>query len=323
MFQTNSNAALPSWDLTSRFCALRQEVQVLRGKPGGGGALSRDVDSGRGNSIEMIECRTSLIDNPLSVNEPLPRWYEGLLEVKDIVKNVSNQVDQIDNLHLRRRMRVFKDRNMTAMETDIRMMTTKILSDLKNANEIINHIKTERGARPNTSENRIQNAVMDNAIKAASKRVAEVTEVHYNIQDKYAKLHDMRDDTPSSNDLGIDEDVTSHVVGGVSADLQMMASVGNKVKERQIGQMVQNVEAVHQLFNDVADVVVEQGTMLDRIDYNIENVANNVEMGHGQLLISETKHKNRLSKRVIWGLAAWNMGCMLVIAFKMFLRLKK
>ncbi|KAE8697932.1 Syntaxin-42 [Hibiscus syriacus] len=54
-------------------------------------------------------------------------------------------------------------------------------------------------------------------------------------------------------------------------------------REREITQVVQSVNELAQMMKDLSALVIDQGTIVDRIDYNIQNVATSVEEGFKQL----------------------------------------
>ncbi|GFY89020.1 syntaxin of plants 41 [Actinidia rufa] len=54
-------------------------------------------------------------------------------------------------------------------------------------------------------------------------------------------------------------------------------------KEREIQQVVESVNELAQIMKDLSVLVIDQGTIVDRIDYNIQNVAASVEEGLKQL----------------------------------------
>ncbi|XP_068659493.1 syntaxin-43-like isoform X2 [Aristolochia californica] len=58
-------------------------------------------------------------------------------------------------------------------------------------------------------------------------------------------------------------------------------------REREIAQVVESVNDLAQIMKDLSVLVVDQGTIVDRIDYNIQNVAATVEEGFKQLQKAE------------------------------------
>lgn len=62
-------------------------------------------------------------------------------------------------------------------------------------------------------------------------------------------------------------------------------------REREIHQVVQSVNELAQIMKDLSVLVIDQGTIVDRIDYNIQTVAVSVEEGFKQLQKAERTQK--------------------------------
>ncbi|XP_077227435.1 tlg2p-like protein a isoform X1 [Tasmannia lanceolata] len=62
-------------------------------------------------------------------------------------------------------------------------------------------------------------------------------------------------------------------------------------REREITQVVESVNELAQIMKDLSVLVIDQGTIVDRIDYNIQNVAASVEEGYKQLQKAERTQK--------------------------------
>ncbi|XP_021280497.1 syntaxin-41-like isoform X4 [Herrania umbratica] len=62
-------------------------------------------------------------------------------------------------------------------------------------------------------------------------------------------------------------------------------------REREITQVVKSVNELAQIMKDLSVLVIDQGTIVDRIDYNIQNVATSVEEGFKQLQKAEQTQK--------------------------------
>ncbi|KAL9450354.1 hypothetical protein AB3S75_012148 [Citrus x aurantiifolia] len=62
-------------------------------------------------------------------------------------------------------------------------------------------------------------------------------------------------------------------------------------REREIQQVVVSVNELAQIMKDLSVLVIDQGTIVDRIDYNIQNVATTVDEGLKQLQKAERTQK--------------------------------
>lgn len=70
-------------------------------------------------------------------------------------------------------------------------------------------------------------------------------------------------------------------------------------REREIRQVVQSISDLNEIFRDLATMVVEQGTVLDRIDYNVEQSCVKTDEGLKQLQKAEQYQKKNRKMLVI------------------------
>jgi len=74
-------------------------------------------------------------------------------------------------------------------------------------------------------------------------------------------------------------------------------------REEEIRSVVQSITDLSEIFKDLSQIVVEQGTVLDRIDYNIEQAVVKTESGLQQLQKAETYQKKNRKMVFIFVLA--------------------
>jgi syntaxin 16 len=67
--------------------------------------------------------------------------------------------------------------------------------------------------------------------------------------------------------------------------MKQVAQMDDLVSQRQrdIKQIAKSINEIAAIFKDLAVLVIEQGTMLDRIDFNIEQTQHHVEVGFENL----------------------------------------
>ncbi|KAL0858035.1 hypothetical protein Bca101_063189 [Brassica carinata] len=63
-------------------------------------------------------------------------------------------------------------------------------------------------------------------------------------------------------------------------------------REKEIQQVVESVNELAQIMKDLSALVIDQGTIVDRIDYNIQNVASTVDDGLKQLQKAERTQRS-------------------------------
>jgi len=69
--------------------------------------------------------------------------------------------------------------------------------------------------------------------------------------------------------------------------------------EREMRNILSSVNALAEIFKDLSTLVIDQGTILDRIDYNIEQTDFEVERAKEQLVEAEKSQKSGMSKKII------------------------
>lgn len=71
-------------------------------------------------------------------------------------------------------------------------------------------------------------------------------------------------------------------------------------REREIDEIAQGIIELSDLFRDLQTMVIDQGTMLDRIDYNVESMASDVKEADKELKIAEGYQKKTTKRKIIF-----------------------
>ncbi|XP_073649239.1 syntaxin-16 isoform X6 [Tursiops truncatus] len=134
------------------------------------------------------------------------------------------------------------------------------------------------------------------------KWVDGVDEIQYDVgrikqkMKELASLHDQHLNRPTLDDSLEQEHAieitTQEITQGFTDD--QLALVGQSTlmvdaREREVGRIVQSICDLNEIFRDLGAMIAEQGTVLDRIDYNVEQSCIKTEDGLKQL------HKARLA----------------------------
>ena len=70
-------------------------------------------------------------------------------------------------------------------------------------------------------------------------------------------------------------------------------------RDEEITRIAKSIEELAQIFKELAVLVIDQGTILDRIDYNMESAVEHVKEGVKQLEKAEEHQKNAMSVKCI------------------------
>ncbi|KAJ4774994.1 Syntaxin [Rhynchospora pubera] len=107
----------------------------------------------------------------------------------------------------------------------------------------------------------------------------EAVDLEMNINGSTSRLDDVDDEF---GDVGFTE---------VQMSKLKKSEVFTREREREIEQVAESVNELAQIMKDLSVLVIDQGTIVDRIDYNIQNVASQVEEGYKQLQKAERTQK--------------------------------
>ena len=70
-------------------------------------------------------------------------------------------------------------------------------------------------------------------------------------------------------------------------------------RNTQLNNLLNSVTDLAELFKDMQSLVMEQGSILDRIDYNIDIASTNVTSGKNSIVKANEYHKNNCFRNVI------------------------
>jgi syntaxin 16 len=78
---------------------------------------------------------------------------------------------------------------------------------------------------------------------------------------------------------------------------------------------MQSITELANIFKELGTLVSDQGTILDRIDYNVEVAATHVDKGHGELVQTENYQKKAGKKMFIVLLIVIIIGLIFAVLF--------
>ncbi|KAI1482588.1 t-SNARE [Daldinia eschscholtzii] len=87
-------------------------------------------------------------------------------------------------------------------------------------------------------------------------------------------------------------------------------------REREIEDIAQGIIELSDLFRDLQTMVIDQGTMLDRIDYNVERMAADVKGADRELVVAAGYQKKTTKRKLILLLVLLIVGAIILLVLK-------
>ena len=87
-------------------------------------------------------------------------------------------------------------------------------------------------------------------------------------------------------------------------------------REKEIEEIAQGIIDLADLFRDLQTMVIDQGTLLDRIDYNVESMATDVKAAEKELTVASGYQKKTTKRKIILLLILVIVGMFILLLIK-------
>lgn len=88
-------------------------------------------------------------------------------------------------------------------------------------------------------------------------------------------------------------------------------------REREIEDIAQGIIELANIFQELQTMVIDQGSMLDRIDYNVERMATDVKEADKELKVASGYQKRSIKRKVMLLLAILIAGVFILLSLKL------
>ncbi|EPQ57539.1 t-SNARE [Gloeophyllum trabeum ATCC 11539] len=290
--RTSKHRASFQYDPADSFAGDDERQGLIAGSASGSGA-----QNGRGHVALDVE------------GEGLPpKWVDITEHVEEILADTKQKIATLDKLHAKHALPGFSDR--TAEEREIESLTNEITRNFRTAQTLIQRITAAPSASyppgPHTSEAR----AAKNVQRALAAKVQDMSGVFRKKQRVY--MEKLQGHAIKNQDLliasgtispplrgheamhSLDEDVQATALAHLPPDPALAT------RTRELHQLADSIAALADLFKDLSALVIDQGTLLDSVEYNIETAAARVEEGARELQVATRYQKNTGRRRCIF-----------------------
>lgn len=294
-----------SRNLTSIFLRYRHDRRTLRGSGKGEHVgqrlLNTDLERGTGEvALEM----TALP----------PQWVESAEEAKECVKQLREKLIQLTKAQQKRLLKIFGDDK--SPDKEVNSISSQISTLVRKCEQLIHQVKTRGGAALSGKDQEFRKNVQRNLaeqLQQLSRQFRTSQEDYMTEIKKRRKGGALFDDVVDSSsaravqDLGFSD--------GQLRELEDMEQSANQ-RTNEITQIASSISDLHTIFKELAVLVIDQGSILDRIDYNIEQVVAQSGEATEQLNKAQKAMKSNRAMRCILILVAINVILILILIVK-------
>jgi len=215
-------------------------------------------------------------------------------------------MELLGSLHASRVGTVFGN-DFDDMEAKIDEITRDITSKFRLTENLLHNVGSE------TRKSGGEEATMGkNVQRSLAKKLQELSIKFRQIQRKYlsdvqAQKSGVLTETESKFGINLNEREREYGLNKNQSPLADDLHEAVLSRDKEISQISKSIEELSAIFKELAVLVIDQGTILDRIDYNMESVVEHTKEGIQQLQTAERHQKS-----------ARPMKCIICLAFIIF-----
>jgi len=244
-----------------------------------------------------------------------PRWVDIQDEVTDLLADIAKKSSKLDKLHQKHVLPGFDDEDVKKQEeAEIEDLTQEITKGFHACQRAIQRIdRMAKESKQQGNESKGEETMARNIQISLAARVQEASGGFRKKQSTYLKklrtLGGMaspldRSSTPSQNpysdpsmmESDADKSFSQSTLQQTSQKLLTSNDAAIMQREREITDIAKGIIELADIFKDLQTMVIDQGTMLDRIDYNVERMTVNVKAADEELTVA-TGYQRRTTKR--------------------------
>ncbi|KAK8272177.1 hypothetical protein V6Z12_D11G313100 [Gossypium hirsutum] len=219
-----------------------------------------------------------------------PAWVDVSEEIASNVQRARVKMNELAKAHAKALMPSFGDGKED--QQNIEALTTEITNLLKKSEKKL--LQKLSAAGPSEDSNVRKNVqrqlatdLQNLSMELRKKQSTYLKCLRQQMEDAADLEMNLNGNRPKEEDDDLDDMIFSeHQMARLK-----QSEVYTVEREREIQQIVESVNELAQIMKDLSVLVIDQGTIVDRIDYNIQNVATTVEEGLKQLQKAERTQK--------------------------------
>jgi len=245
-----------------------------------------------------------------------PQWVDDVDAVHSVLAEITRLMGALTSMHASRVGSVF-GKDLDDMEGRIEAFTRDITDQFRRAERLLQRvgIATKRAG----GEEALIGA---NVQRSLAKQLQELSVEFRSKQRKY--LSDVQAQkgggvADSDARFGINLNADQNQDFGFSTQqLAVVDDLQEAVQSRdtEIAQIAKSIEELGSIFKELAVLVIDQGTILDRIDYNMEAVVEHTKEGIQQLERAESHQKSARPMKCIMSLLGLIAVLLMLLVWK-------
>ena len=241
-----------------------------------------------------------------------PKYMDIYEQCDNILKEFDIEFNKLKEEQQKRIVPNFNETESKLITQNIQMISNKMTQQLKKCKQSVKELKILL-ANSDIDEN-VKNNMCQNLLNrlAETSRALQINEERQ--LQKYQEFNGVGDSFFNINNY--DSIETNQTQNFRSIDTKKLDI--NKERNKEIDLIVKTVNELKEIFLDVSNLIIEQGTILDRIDYNTYQARHNIRRGNNEMEETHERLKSGCVRRINQILIISIFIMSILIIFKFF-----
>ena len=277
-----------SRNLSFRYSMIQQKLNINYNKDNNTKSyISENISNNRYTS-KLIQSN----DRIELQNMSNPKYMDLYEQCDNLLKDFNVEFNKLKEEQQKRIVPNFNETETKLITQNIRMISTKMTQLLKKCKSLTKELKTllaNSDLDENVKINMYQNLLNRLAETSRALQINEEMQLQ-----KYHEFNGVEDSFFNINNYdSIDTNQTNNFRSIDTKKIDV-----SKDRNKEIDQIVKTVNELKEIFQEVAEMVISQGTILDRIDYNIYEGRHNIRRGNREMEEARDRIKNGCLRKV-------------------------
>ncbi|ORX37535.1 t-SNARE [Kockovaella imperatae] len=250
-----------------------------------------------------------------------PKWVDTRDEIEETLERIPMKINALEKLHAKHALPGFTDRS--AEEREIERQTTDITRDLRRCTKLIGTI------RPLKNASNVETTTAKNVQRGLAQRIQDLSGQFRKKQRIYMKKlqgHAIKNKdllvasgaislrgSDMIDDLQEDEHASKTQL---QSEAQVAMDVDLDQRTNEITQIASSISELADLFRDLGNLVVEQGTVLDSVEYNVQQTVTELKGAEEELVVAQRYQANTGRRKCILLLILIIVGLIIILIYK-------
>lgn len=246
-----------------------------------------------------------------------PAWVDTLDDIEGNIKTIKKHMNELRSLHQKAGKTTFDEKQENDAQRKIEVITLEITNLFRKTQMLLKRIASIGNKEGNLPYQ--ERLVRLNVMRGKAKEIQNLSKEFRRHQKEFLSRMDNQSGQHMNSLLDEDDEMICFERKGFNdAQMQQIQQMQEQSSQRseEIMKIVKSVEELSQMFNELQVLIVQQGTVLDRIDYNVEKTLVDLQKSKKELKSAETYQKRSNATLCIFGLLILIFLCAIVLIAK-------